>query len=92
MNDKSENLEKKIKGQVLQEIDEQNEQIQHLKDNVDELCERLTDIMNISEEKAKKDPKETKQLVPIAEYIRVNSYCIKEINEKVKDMLDNIEL
>lgn len=94
MIDHAEKSEKEIKkGQVLQEIDEQNEQIQHLKENVDELYGRLTDIMNTSEEnptaESQKDPE---TLVPIAAYVRTNRYCIKEINEKVKDMIDSIEL
>lgn len=94
MNDRSiEKNEKQVRGQVLQEIDEQNEQIQHLKENVDELCGRLTDIMTASKETpVKENQKDPKQLVPITEYIRANSYRIKEINERIKEMLDSIEL
>jgi cell division septum initiation protein DivIVA len=94
MNDGSiEKNEKQIRGQVLQEIDEQNEQIQHLKENVGELCGRLTDIMTTSEENpVAENQKEAKQLVPIAEYVRSNNYRIKEINERIKEMLDSIEL
>jgi hypothetical protein len=85
--------EKEIKGQVIQEIDEQNEQTQHLKENVLELCGRLNGIMTTSEEKpVKENAKDPKTLVPIADCIRSNRHCIQEINELVKDILNNIEL
>ena len=82
----------KEKGQIPQELKKQVQQVQHLKENVLELYERLNDIMNTSKADPTEDKKESKELVPIADCIRHNRYCIQEINEKVEDILDSIEL